>query len=1026
MPKSAPKATAKPVPAKTQAKAEAKAPAKNPGKGDHVFLVDGSSYIFRAYHALPPLNRKSDGLQVNAVLGFCNMLWKLLRDMPEDNRPTHLAIIFDKSEITFRNKLYPDYKAHRPPAPDDLIPQFALIREAVRAFDLPCLEQVGFEADDLIATYVRIACERGASATIVSSDKDLMQLVTDCVTMYDTMKDRRIGIPEVIEKFGVPPEKVVEVQALAGDSTDNVPGVPGIGVKTAAQLIVEYGDLDTLLLRAGEIKQPKRREALIENADKARISRQLVLLDDKVDLDVPLDDLAVHEPDARKLIAFLKAMEFSTLTRRVAEYSQVDPADVEADAGNKSGASVFGVPPSGRKPEGYAEGATLFDGPGSPSASPSSKQTAPDKGADKQDKAASPKGTPISLAAAREEAARKLPVDRSRYQTIRNAAELKAWTARAYDAGTFAIDAMANSDDPMQADICGIALALAPNDACYVPLAHRQSGDGAGLFDAGLAPDQIKAGDALAALKPLLESSGILKIGFNIKFNAVMLAQHGVTLRNVDDAQLMSYALDAGRNSHALESLAERWFGHAVVNYGELIGSGKNKLTFDQVATDRATGYSAERADVILRLQRVLKPRLAAEHMMTVYETLERPLVSVLARMERRGISIDRQVLSRLSGDFAQTAARVEAELQEIAGEPINVGSPKQIGDIIFGKMGITGGSKTKTGAWSTSAQILDELAEQGHAFPKKILEWRQVSKLKSTYTDALPTYVHPQTHRVHTTYALAATTTGRLSSNEPNLQNIPVRTEDGRKIRRAFIAASGHKLVSADYSQIELRLLAEIADIPVLKQAFRDGLDIHAMTASEMFGVPIKGMPGEVRRRAKAINFGIIYGISAFGLANQLGIAREEASAYIKKYFERFPGIRAYMDETREACRKNGYVTTLFGRKMYYPDIKASNASVRAFNERAAINARLQGTAADIIRRAMIRMEDALAQKKLSAEMLLQVHDELIFEVPDNEVAATLPVVQHVMQDAPFPAVLLSLPLQVDARAANNWDEAH
>ena len=505
-----------------------------------------------------------------------------------------------------------------------------------------------------------------------------------------------------------------------------------------------------------------------------------------------------------------------------------------------------------------------------------------------------------------------------------------------------------------------------------------------------------------------------------------MLAQHGITLRNHDDAQLMSYALDAGRNSHGLEALAESWLGHAVISHGELTGSGKGKLTFDQVAIDRATTYSAEDADVILRLWRVLKPRLVAERMNSVYETLERPLISVLARMERRGISIDRQVLSRLSGEFAQTAARVEAELQELAGEPINVGSPKQIGDILFGKMGISGGTKTKTGAWSTSAQILDELAEQGHEFAKKILEWRQVSKLKSTYTDALPTYVHPQTHRVHTTYALAATTTGRLSSNEPNLQNIPVRTEDGRKIRRAFIASPGYKLVSADYSQIELRLFAEIADIPVLKQAFRDGLDIHAMTASEMFGVPVKDMPGEVRRRAKAINFGIIYGISAFGLANQLGIAREEASAYIKKYFERFPGIRAYMDATRDFCRSHGYVETLFGRKCHYPDIKASNASVRSFNERAAINARLQGTAADIIRRAMIRMEDALAEKKLSAQMLLQVHDELIFEVPDDEVAATLPVVQHVMQDAPFPAVLLSVPLHVDARAANNWDEAH
>jgi DNA polymerase-1 len=1009
MPKSPQKAATKPVPVKAQAEL--------PGKGDHIFLVDGSSYIFRAYHALPPLNRKSDGLQVNAVLGFCNMLWKLLRDMPPDNRPTHLAIVFDKSEITFRNKLYPDYKAHRPPAPDDLIPQFSLIRDAVRAFDLPCLEQIGFEADDLIATYARLAGERGATTTIVSSDKDLMQLVTDKVVMFDTMKDRRIGIPEVIEKFGVPPEKVVEVQALAGDSTDNVPGVPGIGVKTAAQLIVEYGDLETLLFRASEIKQPKRREALIENAEKARISRQLVLLDDKVELDVPLDELAVHEPDARKLIAFLKAMEFSSLTKRVAEYSQVDPADIEPDAGNKSGGAKTASSPAPAKAKSAEGSGDLFAGSGpAPSA----------KNGSKEDKAASLKGTPISLAAARAEAARKIPIDRNKYQTIRSVEQLGAWIARARDVGHFAIEAKANSIDPMQAEICGIALALAPNDACYVPLAHKRSGDGVGLFDAGLAPDQIKASDALEALRPLLESAGILKIGFNVKFNAVMFAQSGITLCNYDDVQLMSYALDAGRNAHGLDTLSSLWLGHATISHGELTGSGKAKLSFDQVAIDRATAYSAEDADVILRLWRVLKPRLVAERMTAVYETLERPLLAVLARMERRGISIDRQVLSRLSGDFAQTAARVEAELQELAGEPINVGSPKQIGDILFGKMGIPGGTKTKTGAWSTSAQILDDLAEQGHEFAKKILEWRQVSKLKSTYTDALPTYVNPQTHRVHTTYALAATTTGRLSSNEPNLQNIPVRTEDGRKIRRAFIATPGHRLVSADYSQIELRLLAEIADIPVLKQAFRDGLDIHAMTASEMFGVAIKDMPSEVRRRAKAINFGIIYGISAFGLANQLGIAREEASAYIKKYFERFPGIRAYMDETRDFCRANGYVTTLFGRKCHYPDIKASNASIRSFNERAAINARLQGSAADIIRRAMIRMEDALAAKKLRAQMLLQVHDELIFEVPEEEVAATLPVVQHVMQDAPFPAVALSLPLQVDARAANNWDEAH
>jgi DNA polymerase-1 len=1003
MPKS-PAASAK----TTTAARPASPPSPAPKKGDHVFLVDGSSYIFRAYHALPPLNRKSDGLQVNAVLGFCNMLWKLMRDMPPDNRPTHLAIIFDKSEKTFRNEFYPDYKAHRPDAPGDLIPQFSLIRDAVRAFDLPCIEQIGFEADDLIATYVREAIARGASATIVSSDKDLMQLVTDKVMMYDTMKDRRIGIAEVIEKFGVPPEKVVEVQALAGDSVDNVPGVPGIGIKTAAQLITEYGDLETLLKRAPEIKQPKRREALIENAEKARISRRLVQLDNAVKLDVPLDDLAVHEPDARKLIAFLKAMEFTTLTRRVADYSQIDPSDVEADSANKSSGARPYAPSNSKGP---AQGG-LFD----------TVDTAPAK----RTTGDAVVLTPLALATARAEKAAATRIDRSKYQTIRTLAELTSFLARAKTAGRLAIDAKASSIDAMQADICGLALAIAPNDAAYLPIGHRGRGDATGLFAGELVPDQIKATDALAAMKTLLEDAGVLKIGHNVKFASLLLAQHGVTLRATEDIQLMSYVLDAGRSSHGLDSLAEKWLGHKTISQGELTGSGKNRISFEQIEIAKATEYAAEDADVAIRLWYVLKPRLVSEHIGTVYETLERPLISVLARMERRGISIDRQVLSRLSGEFAQTAARVEADIQSMAGEPINPGSPKQLGDIMFGKMGLPGGSKTKTGAWSTSAQILDELAEQGHEFPKKILEWRQVSKLKSTYTDALPEYVHPQTHRVHTTYALAATTTGRLSSNEPNLQNIPVRTEDGRKIRRAFVATPGHKLVSADYSQIELRLLAEIADIPVLKQAFHDGLDIHAMTASEMFGVPIKDMPGEVRRRAKAINFGIIYGISAFGLANQLGIPREEASSYIKKYFERFPGIRAYMDATRDFCRAHGYVETLFGRKCHYPDIKASNASVRAFNERAAINARLQGTAADIIRRAMTRMEARLDEKKLSAQMLLQVHDELIFEVPDDEVAATLPVVQHVMQDAPFPAVMLSVPLQVDARAAANWDEAH
>jgi len=1002
------KSAAAKAPAKSAKAAPPKAAAKKSGKGDHIFLVDGSGYIFRAYFQSMNMDKKynyrSDGTPTGAVRTFCDMLWKLMRDMPADNRPTHLAIVFDKSESTFRNEIYPEYKAHRDEPPADLIPQFPLMREAVKAFDLPCIEQLGFEADDLIATYVREASERGATATIVSSDKDLMQLVTKNVSMFDTMKDKRIGIPEVIEKFGVPPEKVVEVQALAGDSVDNVPGVPGIGIKTAAQLIVEYGDLETLLKRAGEIKQPKRREALIENAEKARISRRLVQLDDEVKLDVPLDDLAVHEPDPKKLIAFLKAMEFSTLTRRVADYSEINAAEIEPDTKLKSGASGVPSPLVG---EGQG-GRSSNSGAGIPPSPP-----LPHKGGGSQNANASPanQNTPQTLAASRGEIARKTKIDRSKYTTIRTLDQLNKWIARAHEIGHVCVDTETTSLDPMQAELCGISLALGPDEACYVPLIHKQGGDGAGLFAGGLAPDQMKTADAIKAIKALLEDASILKIGQNLKFDALVFAQHGIEMRCIDDTMLMSYILDAGRSSHGMDAMSERYLGHKPVSYEEVAGSGKNQISFDQVTIEKATEYAAEDADVTLRLWNVLKPRLVAEHMNTPYETLERPMAGVLARMEGRGISVDRQVLSRLSGDFAQTAARLESEIRDMAGEPVNPGSPKQLGDIMFGKMQLPGGTKTKTGAWSTSASILEDLAEEGHEFPRKILDWRQVSKLKSTYTDALPEYINPRTRRVHTSYSLASTTTGRLSSSEPNLQNIPVRTEDGRKIRKAFIAIPGHKLVSADYSQIELRLLAEIADIPTLKQAFKDGLDIHAMTASEMFGVPIKNMPGEVRRRAKAINFGIIYGISAFGLANQLGIPREEAGAYIKKYFERFPGIRAYMDETRDFCREHGYVETLFGRKCHYPDIKSPNPSIRAFNERAAINARLQGTAADIIRRAMIRMEDALAAKKLSAQMLLQVHDELIFEVPDKEVEKTLPVVQKVMADAPFPAVALSVP---------------
>jgi DNA polymerase-1 len=980
-------------------------------KGDHVFLVDGSSYIFRAYwqsmNQDAKYNRRSDGLPTGAVRMFCIMLWRILAEMKSDEKPTHLAVVFDKSERTFRTELYPDYKAHRPDPPDDLRPQFPLIREAVRAFDLPSIEMLGYEADDLIATYARQADEAGAIVTIVASDKDLMQLVSDSVVMYDTMKDRRIGRAEVIEKFGVPPEKVIEVQALIGDSTDNVPGVPGIGPKTAAQLITEYGDLEAVLARAGEIKQEKRRQALIENAKLALLSKQLVTLDSHVKLDVPLADLAVHPPDYSHLIAWLKAMEFTTLMRRVAEAVGIDPAKVEADEQLKAGASprpVATAPATAPAPSGAAKAKT-----GARAAV-----------------AAAAEITPQALATARVEAARGAKIDRSHYEIVRTLDRLAEWMERAREAGVLAIAAAASSADPMQASLCGISLALSPEEACYVPLAHRQNGKAEGLFGAELAADQIPEEAALAAMRPVLEDPGVLKVGENLKFDWLLFAQRGIEIEPQDDTMLMSYVLDAGRSEHGLDVLARRYFGHETIDLHALTGGGKGRLSFDCLAIDKAAEYAAEDSDVTLRLWSLLKPRLVAEHMSTVYETLERPLVEVLARMERRGISVDRQTLSRLSGDFAQRALGIEDEIRKLAGEEINPGSPKQISEILFGKLKLPGGTKTKTGQWSTGARTLEDLAEQGHELPQKILDWRQVSKLRSTYTDALPDYINPHTNRVHTSYALAATTTGRLSSSEPNLQNIPIRSEEGRKIRRAFVAAPGHKLASADYSQIELRLLAEIADIAPLKNAFLEGLDIHAMTASEMFGVPVKGMPGEIRRRAKAINFGIIYGISAFGLANQLGIARDEAGAYIRKYFERFPGIRDYMEETKAFCKKNGYVLTLFGRKCHYPDISSSNVSVRAFNERAAINARLQGTAADIIRRAMVRMDAALARAKLNAQMLLQVHDELVFEVPDEEVAATLPVVQKVMEDAPMPALALSVPLAVEARAADDWDAAH
>jgi DNA polymerase I len=991
-------------------------------KGDHVFLIDGSSFIFRAYFAMFKAAQsrgrsftRSDGVPTGAVLTFCNMLWKLLREGLSGVMPTHMAVVFDYSGKSFRNQIYADYKGHRPEPPDELVPQFPLMRDAVRAFGLIPIEQEGFEADDLIATYARVALEAGADVSIIAGDKDLMQLVRPGVMMFDPMpgNERRIGAAEVAEKFGVPPEKVPDVQALIGDTTDNVPGVPGIGVKTAAQLINEYGDLEALLARAAEIKQEKRRQSLIEFAEQARVSKRLVLLDDEVELKCPLENLPLVGRDPRKLIAFLKAMEFTNLTKRVGEATGVDPNAIDPDKALRTTAEP--PPPPIGETAAVAAATPRQLSLGLPLAASDRKRPAGLR---------TEPTTPLGLVRQRLAEISGRRIDRSGYQMIGDADALGQWIAQATDRGAVAIDLATTSADPMIAVLIGVSLALTPNQAAYVPLGHREGGDL--LASGGLAAGQVLQHEALALLKPMLEDAGVLKVGHDLKHDALVLDRHGISLNAFDDIMLMSYVLDAGRAGHGLEELSRRHLDHAMLNMADIVGKGRTLVPFETVEATRACSICAETADVTLRVWRLLSARLVAERVVTVYQTLERPLVPVLARMEQRGISIDTEVLSRLSGDFAQKTAALEAEIQDIAGEPLNPGSPKQIADVLFGKMKLPGGRKTKTGAWSTSASVLDDLAEEGHLLPTRILEWRQISKLRSTYTELLPSFVNPDTGRVHTNYALASTSTGRLSSFDPNLQNIPIRTEDGRKIRRAFVALPGTKLISADYSQIELRLLAEIADIEALKRAFREGTDIHAMTASEMFNVPVKGMPGEVRRRAKAINFGIIYGISAFGLANQLGISREEAGAYIKKYFERFPGIRAFMDATKEACRQTGYVTTLFGRKCHYPDIIASNPSIRSFNERAAVNARLQGTAADIIRRAMIRMDEALAKQHLAAQMLLQVHDELVFQVPDGEIDRTIVVIKRVMEEAPLPAVALTVPLHVDAHAADNWDEAH
>jgi DNA polymerase I len=932
--------------------------AQNFGKGCHLHLIDGSAFIFRAYHALPPLTRKSDGMPIGAVAGFCNMLYRYVESNTGSDAPTHVAVIFDKGSHTFRNDLYDLYKANREAMPEDLRPQMPLTREATKAFNIACKELEGWEADDIIATLSVQAREAGGRCTIISSDKDMMQLVGDGVEMLDAMKNRRIDRDGVFEKFGVGPEQVVDVQALAGDSVDNVPGAPGIGIKTAALLINEYGDLDTLLERASEIKQPKRRQTLIDNVDQIRLSRQLVTLDVNTPLDFGLDDLEVRDPEPETLLPFLAEMEFRTLTNRIAKQLGMEPPVVAEKA------------PSGAD-EGVAEA---------------------------------------------------VPFEADKYECVRDAGALQQWIDRIYGRGWVAVDTETTGLNEMVVDLVGISLCVEPGEACYIPLTHR---DGASddLFGSGeLIEGQMSTEAALELLRPVLQDPSIIKIGQNMKYDAKIFARYGVDVAPIDDTMLMSYALHGGLHNHGMDALSTRYLDHTPIPIRPLLGSGKSAITFDKVPIDKAVPYAAEDADVTLRLWQYFKPLLHRSQVTTVYETLERPLVPVLAEMEMHGIKVDRDTLSRMSNAFAQKMAGLESELYKLAGHEFNVQSPAQVGEILFDQMSMAGGKKTKTGQWSTPATVLEDLATE-HDFPARVLDYRQLQKLKSTYTDALQGHINADTGRVHTSYSIAGASTGRLASTDPNLQNIPVRSEEGRRIREAFVAEPGNVLVSLDYSQIELRILAHIADIPALKQAFADGLDIHAMTASEMFDVPLDEMTPEIRRKAKAINFGVIYGISGFGLARNLRIPRAEAQGFIDRYFERFPGIRTYMDDTVAFAKEHGYVQTLFGRRIHTPEIGAKGPHA-GFAKRAAINAPIQGTAADVIRRAMIRMPDAMAG--LPARMLLQVHDELIFEVPKAAVDETIAIARRVMENAPDPVVRLDVPLTVDAGQGANWAEAH
>ena len=927
------------------------------GRGHHLHLIDGSAFIFRAYHALPPLTRKSDGLPIGAVSGFCNMLQRYVEGNQGASAPTHAAVIFDKGSHTFRNDLYDQYKANRDEIPEDLKPQMPLTRDATRAFNIACEEIEGYEADDIIATLAVTARNAGGVVTIISSDKDLMQIVGDGVEMFDAMKKRKIDRDSVFEKFGVFPDRVIDLQALAGDSIDNVPGAPGIGIKTAALLINEYGNLENLLERAGQIKQPKRRETLINNADQIRLSKQLVTLDSNVPLAFSLDDLEVRDPVPEVLLGFLNKMEFHTLNRRIAVKLGVDvPVSEESISATKSLDEL---------------------------------------------------GT--------------IPFDERLYKTLNSMDELYDWIDLIKERGYVAIDTETTSLDEMSAELVGISMCVQAGEACYIPIGHKEAvPDPFGSLK--LSEGQMSIKDVLNVLKPLLQDEAILKIGQNMKYDAKIFARYGINVRSIDDTMLLSYALYGGLHSHSLDTLSDRYLGHNPIPIKPLLGSGKSAITFDKVSIEDATPYAAEDADVTLRLWQMLKPRLHKMHVTRVYESLERPMVPILADMEMTGIKVDRDTLLSLSNSFGHKILILQEEIQRLAGERFNVGSPKQLGEIMFDKLGYEGGKKGKTGAYATGADVLEDLATQ-HDLPKLVLDWRQLSKLKSTYTDALQDHINSETGRVHTSYSIAGANTGRLSSTEPNLQNIPIRTEDGRRIREAFIAEEGKVLVSLDYSQIELRVLACVANIDSLKKAFSEGLDIHAMTASEVFDVPLKDMTSEIRRQAKAINFGVIYGISGYGLARNLGIPRLEAQGFIDRYFERFPGIREYMEKTVKFAKDNMRVETLFGRVIHTPQINAKG-SIAGFAKRAAINAPIQGAAADIIRRAMIRMPEAI--KGLPAKMLLQVHDELLFEVSEDAADQLIKTATFVMQRAAEPVLRLDVPLVVDAGRGANWAEAH